>query len=128
MPQLYKDMPYVRELVAKDFLKNNNVSNSQDRGIVIFYAHWCPHCNNPHFINMMNALGKRLKEKETNHSIYAFNCADNIEQEKIASNLDVMGFPTIKYISRGKIGDSLEEGRDLETIIKFMIDQKNKNM
>ena len=125
MPKLYAGKPYVRELTGKDFSNNKiDVKNNNDRGIVIFYAHWCPHCNNPYFIDMMNALGERLKKKQTNHSINAFNCAENNNHEKISSNLGINGFPTIKYISNGKIGPSLEGGRDLETIIKFMIEQK----
>lgn len=95
--QLYKDSKKVKELTNKDFDVNNKLKNISKPGIVMMYADWCPHCNNPDTILMWNKLGSMMDEQ--NGWVGAFNCADEFNS-KIASNLKVEGYPTIMFVDK----------------------------
>lgn len=96
--RLYEDNPLINELSPADFNDSNQLTaNNGQSGLIMFYADWCPHCNNPDTIRYWNETAKRMKSN--NIWIGAMNCGDN-ENNKIATSLKINGFPTIALIDR----------------------------
>lgn len=90
-------------------------------GLLLIHASWCGHCKR--FVPTFQSMCKRLNQKNGND----FPClaiedeALNQDDGKLASALNVAGFPTLKFFDQnGKIiGDyngSREEGDLLNTI------------
>lgn len=124
MNLLYKNSKNVQELYPKDFkVSNLNSSpklNKKMPHLTIYYAHWCPHCHSPEMIEFVEALGQSLPKK-AGINVNAFNCEYNNSHQEIAQNMDISGFPTIRYTnSNGKMNDYMGP-REVEPLILFLI-------
>ena len=117
---------YVYELNITNFRngKGNDVEvihpdlDNNKCGIMLFYHHWCPHCQM--MVPTWNKLGNKLKGK-------VFVCAVHGSNEKSNNNLvfdqlQIHGVPDIRFLSSDHIIDnSMYEGlRSLEDLIKFV--------
>ncbi len=82
-------------------IKPNVLQNlhSLKPGLIMFYAHWCPHCQH------MVGTWKQLHKKHCGqHSVLAINCAADSNQA-ICRQFNVQGYPTIKVLRNGKLSE-----------------------
>lgn len=127
--KFYVKSKNVKELSPKNFnivditKRKININNNNTNHLIKFYAHWCPHCHNPDLKNMLEALGKKLKEY--NIQVSAFNCAENTEHGDLSEYLGVESYPTIMYKDKNSNKFVKFNGnRDLKSIVEFLV--KNK--
>lgn len=122
---IYEKSPYVQEMQPNDFKITNlqkNIEPKYDQPIlIVFYAHWCPHCSNPTMMNFIESLGSVLPKK-SNVKVGAFNCDYNDQHRDIANNLGITGFPTIRYINKNRESADYRGPTNIEKILKFMIE------
>lgn len=120
---LYAKSP-VKELNSNHFILKNLRGNVQLKDkkptLIIFYANWCPHCHNPYLVEMMKTLGKNLPKK-SNINVSAFDCAKNEENEDLAQQIGVNGFPTLMFFNKKGQRKEIQGPRTMENILKEMI-------
>jgi len=89
--------------------------NSEDFVIVEFYAPWCGHCKKlePEW----EAAAKVLKKEGI-----VLAKVDATENQELAQEYDVSGYPTIKMFRKGNAFD-YNGGRDKATIISYLLEQ-----
>ena len=121
---IYEKSPYVQEMQPKDFkitnLKKNIEPKYNQPILIVFYAHWCPHCSNPTMMNFVESLGSVLPKK-SNVKVGAFNCDYNDKHRDISNNLGIKGFPTIRYINKNRKSADYLGPTDIRTILNFLI-------
>jgi thioredoxin-like negative regulator of GroEL len=120
---IYKKSPNVQEMLPKDFKVTNlrNIEPKYNQPIlIIFYAHWCPHCSNPTMVEFVESLASVLPKK-SNVKVSAFNCDYNDKHRDIANNLGINSFPTIRYINKNKKSADYRGRTDIKDILKFLI-------
>ena len=97
---IYGDSKYVKELKPSDFkvidLKRKLVPLDGKPTIIVYYAHWCPHCHSPEMTQLWEALAEAL-HKKTSIQTAAFNADYNSKHNEIAEANGIRGFPTIQY-------------------------------
>jgi len=102
---IYYKSPNVQEMRPKDFkvvnLRKNIEPKYNQPILIVFYAHWCPHCSNPTMVEFVESLASVLPKK-ANVKVGAFNCDYNDNHRDIASNMGITGFPTIRYINKNR--------------------------
>jgi thioredoxin-like negative regulator of GroEL len=122
---IYEKSPYVQEMQPKDFkitnLKKNIEPKYNQPILIVFYAHWCPHCSNPTMMNFVESLGSVLPKK-SNVKVGAFNCDYNDKHRDISNNLGITGFPTIRYINKTRKSADYSGPIDIKKILNFMIE------
>ena len=119
---IYKKSPNVQEMLPKDFKVTNlrNIEPKYNQPIlIIFYAHWCPHCSNPTMVEFVESLASVLPKK-SNVKVSAFNCDYNDKHRDIANNLGINSFPTIRYINKNKKSADYRGRTDIKDILKFL--------
>ena len=122
---IYNKSPNVEEMTPNDFkvTKLRNVEPKYNKPIlIIFYAHWCPHCSNPTMVEFVESLADVLPKK-SNVKVSAFNCDYNDKHRDIANNLGINGFPTIRYINKNRESADYHGGIDIKNILKFLIEK-----
>ena len=124
MNLLYNKSRNVKELSPQHFsLSNLNKQlkpNLNKPTLIKFYAHWCPHCHSPHMTELMEALGEVLPSK-ANIIVAAFNCDFNDSHRDIAQNIDITGFPTLRYYNKeGKMSE-YDGPREIRPLLEFLI-------
>jgi protein disulfide-isomerase A6 len=120
---IYSKSPNVQEMLPKDFKVTNlrNIAPKYNQPIlIIFYAHWCPHCSNPTMVEFVESLASVLPKK-SNVKVSAFNCDYNDKHRDIANNLGINGFPTIRYINKKRKSADYRGPTDIKDILKFLI-------
>jgi protein disulfide-isomerase A6 len=121
---IYEKSPYVQEMQPKDFKITNlhkNIEPNYNKPIlIVFYAHWCPHCSNPTMVEFVESLAEVLPKK-SNVKVGAFNCDYNDKHRDIANNLGINGFPTIRYINKNKKSADYQGPTNVKDILKFLI-------
>ena len=119
---LYKSSKNVIELSPKDFhvkdLKKGMMPLKGEPVIVVYYAHWCPHCHSEEMTQLWDALGHSLKNK-TNIKTAAFNADLNDSHRQIAQNIGIQGFPTIKFYNNNNV-DEYMGPREPKDILMFL--------
>jgi len=111
---------FSNELKMKNFkYKDGNYfikKTSGKPGLVLVYASWCGYSK---------ILGPEWREFERENSKY-YIASIKVDKEKsgndlIADQLDISGYPTIKYINKdGKIGETYEGERNIENFLKYL--------
>ena len=98
---IYGESKYVKELTPSDFkvidLKRKLVPLDGEPTIMIYYAHWCPHCHSPEITQLWEALAEALHTKKTGIKTAAFNADYNLKHNEIAEANGIQGFPTIQF-------------------------------
>ena len=120
---IYSKSPNVQEMLPKDFKVTNlrNIEPKYNQPIlIIFYAHWCPHCSNPTMVEFVESLASVLPKK-SNVKVSAFNCDYNDKHRDIANNLGINSFPTIRYINKKRKSADYRGPTDIKDILKFLI-------
>jgi len=124
MTLIYKKSPHVLELEPKDFRISNLGKrvepNFNQPILIVFYAHWCPHCSNPTMVEFVESLASVLPHK-SNVKVGAFNCDHSIKNRDIANNMKINGFPTIRYFNRYNKSSDYTGPRDVRSILNFLI-------
>jgi len=124
MNLLYKSSKNVKELSPNHFSSNKLNSqlkpNLNQPSLIIFYAHWCPHCHSPHITELMEALGQTLPKK-TNISVAAFNCDFNNKHRDIAQNMQINGFPTIRFYNKNNKMSEYNGPREIKPLLEFLL-------
>ena len=119
---LYKNSP-VKELNVNSFILKNLHGNvqlkNQEPTLIIFYANWCPHCHNPHLVEMMKTLGKNLPNK-TGINVGAYDCA-NEDNEDLAQQIGIQGYPTLMFFNKKGKRNEIHGPRNMENILKEML-------
>jgi len=100
-------------LVGKQF---DEVCFSKDKAVFVeFYAPWCGHCKQ--LAPTWEKLGEHFKDNE------AVVIAKSDATLNEFADVEVQGFPTLKYFAAGDDGKTIIDyngGRDLESLIKFV--------
>lgn len=80
--------------------------------IVLFYAHWCPHCK-----NIADDVKKFARSMGTSIKVYAVES----KHEKLISKFNIQGFPTFKFArsSDGSLVSADNFGRDFQSMLNF---------
>ena len=92
------------------------VINNRKDVMLLFYAPWCGHCKALH--PKYEEVAKKLKEKNPKLVMAKIDATEN-EVE----NINISGFPTIKFYAgdrKGKIPIDYDGDRTVEDIIKFI--------
>ena len=120
---LYSNSP-VQELKSNNFILKNLRGNVQLKDkkptLIIFYANWCPHCHNPYLVQMMKTLGKNLPKK-SNINVGAFDCAGGEENEDLAQQIGIHGYPTLMFFNKHGKKNEIHGPRTMENILKEML-------
>ena len=108
------------EVTINDFKYDNGnfyLKNNKKKGLIVIYAPWCGYCN-----MLAPIWSKFAKEYKNEYTIKALNVENKrAGNKKMAEQLGVQGFPTIKYIDEsGKIGKTYEGDRSKEDFKKFL--------
>jgi thioredoxin-like negative regulator of GroEL len=121
---IYDKSPNVQEMRPKDFkvvnLRKNIEPKYNQPIIIVFYAHWCPHCSNKKMVEFVESLAGVLPKK-SNVKVGAFNCDYNDEHRDIASNLEVNAFPTIRYINKNRKSTDYRGPTSIKNILQFLV-------
>eukprot|EP01129_Flabellula_baltica_P009275 TRINITY_DN3760_c0_g1_i1.p1 TRINITY_DN3760_c0_g1~~TRINITY_DN3760_c0_g1_i1.p1 ORF type:complete len:404 (+),score=90.65 TRINITY_DN3760_c0_g1_i1:439-1650(+) len=88
-----------------------NEKTEQGKWILIFHAPWCPHCKRikPQF--------ERAAEKANGLGIN-FGMVDCDENTSLCRGYKIRGYPTLKYMVNGKMGDYMG-GREEKDFVSF---------
>ena len=107
------------KLRSNDFLANSNGvyinTNITKRkpGMLFIFANWCGHCHR--FMPTFNELQQQLGSDFPLMSLEDVELKNN---KKLSNDLDVQGFPTIKFFDQnGKIIGNYNNNRDKQTIL-----------
>jgi protein disulfide-isomerase A6 len=121
---IYDKSPNVKEMRPIDFkivnLQKNIEPNYNNPILIVFYAHWCPHCSNPTMVEFVESLASILPKK-SNVKVGAFNCDYNDKHRDIANNIGVTGFPTIRYINKHRKSSDYHGPTNIKKILQFLI-------
>jgi thioredoxin-like negative regulator of GroEL len=124
MNLIYNKSQHVQEMRPKDFKIVNLQKNIEPKYnqpiLIVFYAHWCPHCSNPTMVEFVESLAEVLPTK-SNVKVGAFNCDYNGKHRDISSNMCITGFPTIRYINKNRKSADYHGPTRIENILKFLI-------
>ena len=120
---IYDKSPNVQEMRPKDFkvvnLRKNIEPKYNQPIIIVFYAHWCPHCSNPTMVEFVESLAEVLPKK-SNVKVSAFNCDYNEKHRDIANNIGITGFPTFRYYKNQNSAD-YHGDTNINALLKFLI-------
>lgn len=127
---IYGDSKYVKELKPSDFkvidLKSKLVPLDGKPTIIVYYAHWCPHCHSPEMTQLWESLAEAL-HKKTSIQTAAFNADYNSKHNEIAETNGIQGFPTIQF-SDNRENSPIEYigARDPKSILSFIHQVMNR--
>ncbi|CAK1588630.1 unnamed protein product [Parnassius mnemosyne] len=110
---------HVRHLNASTF---RNTLRKIKHAVVMFYAPWCGHCKStkPEFVKAAEQFADELT--------VAFGAVDCTAEQKLCSNYEVRGYPTIKYFSYfDKLVQDYTGGRKEGDFVLFINSQRGKH-
>ena len=87
---------------------NNLVSkpnpNDNEVVLVLFYVDWCPHCvsTKPEWSKLVNNLNNK-EVNGVNVKVNACNAEGSAAEKEFASENNVQGYPTIKFIKNNEV-------------------------
>ncbi len=123
---LYNDSNNVIEFKPKDFkvidIKKSPVPKSGKPTLIIFYAHWCPHCTNARTMQFVEALGEKLPKK-AGIDVGAFSCEHDDKSQELAYNMEIEGFPTFQYFDAKGNPHRYQGPLDIKTMLQFLLDK-----
>jgi len=124
MNLIYHKSPNVQEMYPNDFkvvdLKNHIEPKYNQPILIVFYAHWCPHCSNPTMVEFVESLAEVLPKK-SNVKVSAFNCDYNEKHRDIANNMGITGFPTIRYYNKNHNSADYHGPTNIKKMLDFLI-------
>ena len=128
---IYGESKYVKELKPSDFkvidLKRKLVPLDGKPTIMIYYAHWCPHCHSQEMTQLWESLAEALHKKKTGIQTAAFNADYNSKHNEIAEANGIQGFPTIQYSdNRDNAPIEYIGARDPKSILTFLHQAMNR--
>lgn len=105
--------------LLENFAGDRLVPSGTEASFVMFYADWCPHCQNAKPV--VSELDEQLKENdsEVNNKkvkIIKVNCE---EEKGLAKKYDISGYPTFKLLT-GKEIIEYDGGVDKEQFMDFL--------
>ena len=105
--------------LSENFSGDRLVPSGKEASFVMFYADWCPHCQNAKPI--VAELDEELKENNSKVNnkkvkIIKVNCE---EEEGLAKKYDISGYPTFKLLT-GKDVIEYDGGVDKEQFMNFL--------
>jgi thioredoxin-like negative regulator of GroEL len=121
---IYDKSPNVQEMRPNDFkiinLQRKIEPKYNQPILIVFYAHWCPHCSNPTMVNFVESLASVLPQK-SNVKVGAFNCDYSDKHRDISKSFGIEGFPTIRYINKNKKSADYRGPTNIKDILQFLI-------
>lgn len=95
---------------------DGNSGRAGDIDITLFYVNWCGYCKEakPHFQEFMNMNNNSVVNNK-NIKIKMIDCESSKENQQIAKNVGVDGYPTIT----AQFGDRLEKYEGPRTLDAF---------
>lgn len=110
------------KLTTNDFISNSNGVyintniTKKNPGMLFVFANWCGHCHR--FMPIFNELQKQLG---SDFPLVALEDTELKKNAKLSQDLNVQGFPTIKFFDqRGKIVSDYNKNRDKKTILEHI--------
>ena len=105
--------------LSENFSVDKLVPTGNEASFVMFYADWCPHCQNAKPV--VKELSEELKENNSKVNnrkvrIIQVNCE---EEQELAKKYDISGYPTFKLLN-GKEIVEYEGGVDKEQFMDFL--------
>ncbi len=86
----------VKELIKSDFNGIKYKNPGKKSGFIMFYAPWCPHCQD--MVEPLSELSKGLTKYDIGIEFSAFNCENEADGNKIlAANVGINSFPTFMW-------------------------------
>ena len=99
-------------------IDNNNQTNADFIGeIVLYYASWCGHCKNT--MPEWDKFTEYAKNSMTNLKVTKINCEN--ENEKICSQKEIKGYPTIILYPKNKPSVEYQGERNKGKLIEFIL-------
>ena len=105
----------VKEMNLEQFV--NLTNNDNEVLIVLFYTDWCGYCKK--FKPEWQKAVDRYNGKTTNGKTVKFEMVNCDEEEELAKEYDIQGFPTVKILTNGSVED-FEGDRSLSGIANFI--------
>ena len=95
---------------------DGNSGRAGDIDITLFYVNWCGYCKEakPHFQEFMNMNNNSVVNNK-NIKVKMIDCESSKENQQIAKNVGVDGYPTIT----AQFGDRLEKYEGPRTLDAF---------
>lgn len=109
------------ETNLSNFVRSRDLSDDDETvkevKMFLFYTTWCPHCHEK--MPIWNSFKKEVEETGINkHKVICCEI-DCDKHEKIADDLRIEGYPTIKLIYDNKLVE-LKKTISLETLHEFL--------
>lgn len=95
----------------------NQPNNDYLGEIVLYYASWCGHCKQ--LLPEWDKFEEFGKNKMTNIKVTKINCED--ENEKICSQKEIKGYPTIRLYPKNKPEIEYSGERNQDKLIEFIL-------
>ena len=112
-------------VAAYYFMSKSNVSenfsskleNKDKASFVMFYADWCPHCQNAKpIVNDLQEEVSNDNQLKKNVEIIKVNCE---EEKELANKYQISGYPTFKLIKDSEVVE-YEGGADKDQFMSFL--------
>jgi thiol-disulfide isomerase/thioredoxin len=101
--------------VSENF--SNKLENKDKASFVMFYADWCPHCQNAKpIVNDLKEEVSNDNQLKKNVEIVNVNCE---EEKELANKYKISGYPTFKLIKDSEVVE-YEGGADKDQFMSFL--------
>jgi len=108
---LYKQSDNV--VILNDTNYHSIISGKEHAWMVEYYASWCGYCRN--FAPIFKEFAGEVSLWEDVIKVAVIDCGDDINADKICKNVDLRGYPTIKYFPPFTITEQGENGFNRES-------------
>jgi protein disulfide isomerase family A protein 3 len=102
----------VLELTDDDF---KDKTKTFDCALIMFYAPWCGHCK--HLKPFFEEAADKMVKSVPNAKFARLDCTT---QTKTCKDMDVSGYPTVKFFKNGVYNKEFDGQRNTESLIQFM--------
>ena len=117
---LYVYQTYVEPRLNPSYVANSEFveeGSKKEAELYYFFTKWCPYCKKA--TPIWNELKEKYENNPINNTQVYFKEVDCDENEKLADEFNIEGYPTIKLVKDGQIIE-YDAKPNLETLEKFL--------